>query len=158
MYEINQGTGDGGIVVDPNPHEASSPEKCSDVGEHFAGGPVLDVQDLWIVGDAAFVVALVAKNDDLWYCHEQFLGRNGGAGTAEVVENAEVEEMFPDESLYIVVLRDRLILPTIDLVSCRRPLDAAVVHIWPGDVGDLRFQQKHDVFMEDRPSIGPALW
>jgi hypothetical protein len=140
-HEINQGMGDGGIVADPNPHEASSPKKCLDVSECFAGGPVPDVRDLWIIRDAAFVVALVAKNDNLWYCHEQFLGRNSGTSAAEVVENAvEVEEMFPDESSYIMVLRDHLILPTIDLILCHGPLDAAVIHIWPGDMGDLGFQ------------------
>jgi hypothetical protein len=159
MHEINQGMGNRGIVADPNLHEASSPKKCLDVGEHFAGGPVPDAWDLWIVGDAAFVVALVAKNDDLWYCHKQFLGRNCGAGTVEVVEDAvEVEEMFPDELLYVGVLRDCLILSTINLILYCGPLDAAVIHIWPGDIGDLGLQKKCDVFMEDCPSIGPALW
>jgi hypothetical protein len=73
--------------VDPNPHEASGAKECSNVSECFAGGPVPDACDLQIIGNTAFIVALVAKNYDFWCYYEQFHGRDGGAGTAEAVED-----------------------------------------------------------------------
>jgi hypothetical protein len=90
--EVNKGVSDRWIIVDPNLHEAGGTKECLNVSEHFAGGPVPDACDLQIVGNVAFVVAFVAQNYNFWYCHEQFHGRDSGAGTVEAVEDAmEVE-------------------------------------------------------------------
>jgi hypothetical protein len=159
MHEVNKGVSNRWIIADPNPHEASGAKECLNVGEHFAGGPVSDAHNLQIIGNTAFVVALVAQNYDFWYCYEQFCSRDGGTGTAEVVEDAmEVEQVLPDKLSNAGVIWDGLILTTIDFVSHRRSLDAAVIDVWPGDVGDLGFQQEGDILVKDHPGIGPALW
>jgi hypothetical protein len=157
--EVNKGASDRRVIVDPNPHEASGAKECSNIGEHFAGGPVPDACDLRIVGNVAFVVALVAQNYDFWYCYEQFHGRDGGAGAAEAVEDAmEVEQVLPDKPSDAGVIWDGLVLTTVDFISHRRSFDAAVINVQPGNVGDLGFQQEGDVFMKDRPCVSPALW
>jgi hypothetical protein len=101
----------------------------------------------------------VAQNYDFWYCYKQVCGRDGGASAAEAVEDAmEVEQVLPDKPSDAGVIWDGLILTTINFVSHCRSFDAAVIDVWPGNVGDLRFQQKGDVLMKDRPCISPALW
>jgi hypothetical protein len=107
----------------------------------------------------AFIVTLVAQNYDFWYCYEQFCGRDGGASAAEAVEDAmEVEQVLPDKLSNAGVIWDGLVLTTIDFVSRRGSFDAAVVDVWPGDVGDLGFQQEGDVLVKDCPCVSPALW
>jgi hypothetical protein len=101
----------------------------------------------------------VAQNYDFWYCYEQLRGRDSGAGTAEVVEDVmEVEQVLPDKPSDAGVIWDGLVLTTVDFVSCRRSFDAAVVDVWPGDMGDLGFQQEGDVLVKDCPCVSPALW
>jgi hypothetical protein len=101
----------------------------------------------------------VAQNYDFWYCYEQLCGRDGGAGTVEVVEDAmEVEQVLPDKPLNAGVIWDGLVLTTINFVSRHGSFDAAVVDVWPGNVGDLGFQQKGDILVKDHPSVSPALW
>jgi hypothetical protein len=138
--EVNKGVSDRRVIADPNPHEAGGAKECSNVGEHFAGGPVLDAHDLQIIGNAAFVVAFVTQNYDFWYCYEQFHSRGGGAGAVEAVEDAmEVEQVLPDKPSNARVIWDGCILTSIDFVLHHGSFDAAVVDIWPGDVGDLGF-------------------
>jgi hypothetical protein len=158
MHEVNKGVSDRWIIVDPNPHEASGAKECLNIGECFVGGPVLDVHDLQIVRNVAFIVALVAQNYDFWYCYKQFCSRDSGTGTADVVEDVmEVEQVLPDKLLNARVIWDGLILTTVDFVLRCRSFDAAVVSVWPGDMGDLRFQQEGDILMKDHPSVGLAL-
>jgi hypothetical protein len=157
--EVNKGVSNRQVIADPNPHEAGGAKECSNIGEHFAGGPVLDACDLWIIGNAAFVVVLVAQNYDFWYCYEQFHSRDSGASTVEVVEDVmEVKQVLPDKLSDAGVIWDGLVLTTVDFISHHRSFDAAVINVWPGDVGDLRFQQEGDVLVKDHPCIGPALW
>jgi len=56
-----------------------------DVGEGLAQGPVANVRDLGVVGNAPFVSALVSKNGDLGACNNDLLGGDGGASGAEAV-------------------------------------------------------------------------
>jgi hypothetical protein len=101
----------------------------------------------------------VAQNYDFWYCYEQLHGRDGGASTAEVVEDAmEVEQVLPDKLSDAGVIWDGLVLTTVDFVSHCGSFDAAVVDVQPGNMGDLGFQQEGDVLMKDHPCVGPALW
>ena len=39
-------------------------EESTDVGEGLAAGPVADLGDLGVIGDAAFIVAPVSEDDD----------------------------------------------------------------------------------------------
>jgi hypothetical protein len=83
-----------------------------------------------------FVVAFMAENHDFWYCYKQFLGRDSGTSTVEAVEDVmEVEQVLSDKPSNARVIRDGLILATINFISHCRPLDAAVINVWPGNMG-----------------------
>jgi hypothetical protein len=58
--EVNEGVSNREIVLDPNSHVAGDTKKGMDVGESFAGWPVVDLCDLGVVWDATVVVAFVA--------------------------------------------------------------------------------------------------
>ena len=58
--EINKWLSDGGEVLDPYAHVAGNAEEGTDVREVFAVRPVADFGDLGVVGNAAFVIALVS--------------------------------------------------------------------------------------------------
>jgi hypothetical protein len=62
-----------------------------------------------------------------------------------------------DELLNAGVVRDGLVLTTIGFVSSCRSLNAAIVNIGPGNVGDFRLQEEGDILMKDGSSIGLAL-
>ena len=66
-------------------------------------------------------------------------------------------EMLPNEAAYLAVLWNCLIQPISHLVACHRALDAAVVHKWPGNMGNFRLQDKGDVFVEYGSGICPSL-
>ena len=58
--EIDEWPSDGGEVLDPYAHVAGDAEEGMDVGEVFAVRPVADFGDLGVVGNAAFIIALVS--------------------------------------------------------------------------------------------------
>src|SRR6266851_1293196 len=128
-----------------------------DVSDVLARGPVTDLGCLGVVGDAAFVSTFVAQNDHLRDCDEKFLCGDCSTGTLEAVENVvDIGEMFPDEPADEWVSGDGFVPAICCFIACRRPLDATVVHKGPGNVGDLRLQNKGDIFMEYSAGIGPT--
>jgi len=60
VSEINKWLSDGGEVLDPYVYVAGDAEEGVDVREVFAVRPVADFGDLGVVGNAAFVIALVS--------------------------------------------------------------------------------------------------
>jgi len=58
--EIDEWPSDGGEVLDPYAHVAGDAKEGVDVGEVFAVGPVTDFGNLGVVGNTAFVIALVS--------------------------------------------------------------------------------------------------
>jgi len=57
--EIDKWPSDSGEVLDPYAHVAGDAEEGTDIREVFAVGPVVDFGDLGVIGNAAFVIALV---------------------------------------------------------------------------------------------------
>src|SRR5487761_1177110 len=157
--EVNEWSGDRGIALDPDAHVTGGAKECTDIGEILARGPVSDLVDLGVIGNAAVVIALVSEDDYFGDCYEQLLGRNCGSGASEAVEDAVyIVKVLPDEAAHLIVLGDCLESAVVGLVASRRPFDAAVVHKGPRDIGDLRLEDKGDVFVKDGTSIGPSLW
>jgi len=70
----------------------------------------------------------------------------------------DVVEMFPDEATHLIVVGDCLKSTVVCLVSSRGPLDAAVIHEGPGDVGYFGLEDEGDVFMKDGTGVRPSLW
>jgi len=56
-----------------------------DVREGLAGGPVVNVRDLGVVGNAPFVSALVSKDGDVGACNDDLFGGDGGTSGVEAV-------------------------------------------------------------------------
>src|ERR1700722_3505642 len=65
--------------------------------------------------------------------------------------------MLPDKSADARVVGDGVEAAARSLIARGRPLDATVVHVGPGDVGDFRLQEEGDIFMENGASVSPAL-
>jgi hypothetical protein len=133
--EVVEGVGDRGIVLDPYTHIACDAEKGADIGDILAWGPVADLGCLGVVRDATFVSTLVAQNDHLGDCHEQFACRDSGAGASEVVENVvNVIQVLPNESADKRVSGNGFVPTICRLISSSRAFDAAVIHEWPSHV------------------------
>jgi len=79
VSEVDERSGDGRIIFDPYLHVASDAQEGAGVGEIFARRPVSDSRNLGVVGDVAFIIALVAKEGDFWDCDGDLLGGDGGA-------------------------------------------------------------------------------
>jgi hypothetical protein len=58
--------GNGGIVLNLDAHVASDAEEGADVGEGLTLGLVMDLGDLGVVRNVAFIIALVPKDGDFW--------------------------------------------------------------------------------------------
>jgi len=111
--EVDERLGDGGIIFDPYLHVAGDAQEGAGVGEIFARRPVSDSRNLGVIGDAAFVIALVAKEGDFWDCDGDLLGRNGGTSAEKTVEDVvDVVEVFPDKTPDLRISGNGLI-PTI---------------------------------------------
>ena len=101
----------------------------------------------------------MAKKDDLWRSDSNLLGRDGGAGMKESVENAMyIVKMLPDEASYLGVSRDHLEPTILSFIMSRGPLDTGVVHKGLHGVQNLRFEDKSNVTMEDGHCPSPSLW
>ena len=83
--EIDKGTCDRRIVADPNMHKASEAQEGTDIGEGLAGGPVMNVCNLRLIRNMAFICAFVSEDCDLRTCDNNLLGGDSGASSAEVV-------------------------------------------------------------------------
>jgi hypothetical protein len=137
--EVVEGAGDRGIVLDPYTHIACDAKKATDVGDILAWGPVMDLSCLEVVWDTAFVSTLVAQNDHLGDCHEQFACRDSGAGASEAVENAvNIIQVLPNESVDKRVSGNGFIPAVRRLISSSRAFDAAVIYEWPSHVWNFR--------------------
>jgi len=64
VSEVDERSGNGGIIFDPYSHVAGDAKEGPDVGEIFARRPVSDSRNLGVIGDVAFVIVLVAKESD----------------------------------------------------------------------------------------------
>ena len=92
------------VALDPDVHVAGNAEKGTDVGEVLAIGPVPDLGNLGVVGDAPFIVAFVSKDDNFRDSNEELLRGDGGTGTEELMEYAvDVVQMLPNEVVDLVV-------------------------------------------------------
>jgi len=106
----------------------------------------------------AFVIALVTKDGDFGNGNGDLLGRNGGAGTKKVVENAmDIVEVLPDKAADLGVSRNSLILSILSFVAGSRSLDAGIVCKGLSRVWDLRFKNEDDVSMKNQHGTGPSL-
>lgn len=56
--------GDGGVVLDPNSNVASDAEEGRDIGEGHTLRPVMDLGNLRIIRDVAFIIAFVSEDGD----------------------------------------------------------------------------------------------
>ena len=117
-------------------HETGKAKESPDVGEGLARGPIANARDLGVIWNAAVVIALVPKDDDLGACDDNLLGGDCGCSTAEAVEDAmDVLEEFPDELADVEILWNGLIVTVFSLVAGLRSFDGGVIH---GCVGNLR--------------------
>jgi hypothetical protein len=66
--------GNGGVILDPDAHVASNAEEGMNVGEGLTLGPVIDLSDLGVVRNAAFVVALVSEDSNFRNGDSNLLG------------------------------------------------------------------------------------
>ncbi len=129
MSEVNERLGNGGIIFDPYSHVAGNAQEGADVREIFARRPVLDSRNLGVVGDVAFIIALVAKESDFWDCNGNLLGRNGGAGAENMVEDmVDIVEVFLDKIPDLRISRNGLIPTILRFVSGWWSFDTCVVH------------------------------
>jgi hypothetical protein len=136
--KVDKWASDGRVTLDPYAHVAGDTKKGVDVGEVLAVGPVADLGNLGVVGDAAFVVAFVSEYDDFGDSDEEFLCRDGGASTKESMEYAvDVVQMFSDETADLVVSGNRLIPTVLGFVARWQTFDASVVHKGVCFVGNL---------------------
>ena len=69
-----------------------------------------------------------------------------------------IVKVLPDKAVHLIVLGDCLKSTVVSLVASCRSFDAAVIHKRPHNFGDLRLEDKGDIFMKDRNGIGPPLW
>ena len=110
-------------------HVAGDAEEGTDIREVLANGPVMDFGNLGIVGDVAFVIALVSKYCDFGDGNLDLLHRDGGSGTMEMVENAvDVIEVLPDEVSNLGVGWNGFIPSILCLIVRRQSFDAGVIH------------------------------
>jgi hypothetical protein len=55
----------------------------------------MDLGDLGVVENVAFIIALVSENGDFWNGDGDLLGRDSGTGTEEVMEDAmDIVQVF----------------------------------------------------------------
>ena len=107
----------------------------------------------------AFVTTLVPENNNFQDCNKEFLHRDSGTCTLEAVQDAvDIIKVFLYEPADAWVSGNGLKLSVLSFIACCGALDTTVVHKRPGDVWDLLFQDKGDIFMEDCTGIGPSLW
>jgi hypothetical protein len=66
--------GDGGVILDSDAHVASNAEEGANIGEGLTLGPVVDLSDLGVIRNAAFVVALVSKDSNFRNGNGDLLG------------------------------------------------------------------------------------
>ena len=68
--EVDERSGQRGVVVDPNTHCSCHAKECADVRDGFARWPGADFCYFQVVWDMALVCALVAKDKDFWGSEE----------------------------------------------------------------------------------------
>jgi hypothetical protein len=146
------------VTLDPDVHVAYDAKKGMDIGEVLAVGPVADLGNLGVVGDAAFVVAFVSKYDNLGDSDEEFLCRDGSTSTKESMEYVvDIIQMFPDKMANLVVSRNRLISTILSFVAHWQTLDAGVIHKGVCFVGDLGLKNEDYIAVEYCAGGGPSL-
>jgi hypothetical protein len=157
--EVMERVSNGRVVLGPDSHISSDTKEGANVAKVLAWWPVMDLGNLQVVGDVAFISTLVSKNNNFQDCNKEFLCRDSGTCTLEVVQDVvDIIKMFPYEPVDAWVSRNGLKPSILSFVVCHGALNTTVVHKRPGDVWDLLFQDKGDIFMEDCTSIGPSLW
>jgi len=156
--EVDKQVGDGRIILDPDVHVASDAKEGTDVGECLASGPVTDLGYLGVVQNAAFVVALVAKDSDFGDGDGELLGRYGGSSAKEMVDDAmDVVEVLPDEVTNLRVSWNGLIPSVLSFIVGRGAFDVGVVHKGQGGVRDLWLKDEDNITVEDRHGASPSL-
>jgi hypothetical protein len=157
--KIDEWVRDGGVTLDPDAHVARDAKKGADVGEVLAVGPVMDLGNLGIVRDVAFVVAFMSKYNNLRDSDEEFLCRDGSASAKELMEYAvDVIQMFPDKTVNLVVSRNCLIPTILGFIVHWRTLDASVIHKGVCFVRNLGLKNEDYIAVKYCTSGGPSLW
>jgi len=157
--KVNKRPGDGRIILDPDAHVASNAKERADIGKVLAVGPVADLVDLGVIGDVAFIIALVPENGDFRHGDKKLCCRDGGSGAQEMVEDAvDVADMLPNKAADLRVSKDGLVPTTLDFIVRCWAFDACVIHEGHCGVRDLGLENEDDIAVEYRHGIGPSLW
>jgi hypothetical protein len=98
----------------------------------------MDLGNLGVIRNAAFVIALVPEDSDFWDSDGDLLGGDSGAGAEEAVEDAmDIIQVFPNEAADLQVSQNGFIPTILSLVVCCGPFNASVIYEGNGSVQDL---------------------
>jgi len=157
--KVDKWPGNGRIILDPDAHVASDAKEHADIGKVLAVGPVVDLVDLGVIGDVAFIIALVPENGNFRHSDKRLHHGDGGSGAQETVEDAvDIANLLPNEAADLRVSKDGLVPTTLDFVVHRQAFDAYVIHEGHCRVGDLGLENEDNFAVEYHHGIGPSLW
>ena len=104
------------------------------------------------------IIALVAEDDDLWCCDEEFLCGNCGASAAEAVKDVvDVIEVLLNEFVDAGVVGNGVVAAARDLIARCQTFDTTVINKGPCDVEDLWLEHKGDIIVKNGDHVGSAL-